>query len=70
METIFRRGDRVQLTEAARAKGLGPGVEFGTVCRSPTPGARGMTVLWDTHASRAGIYYAKDLIEPAAGGGA
>jgi hypothetical protein len=67
---IFNRGDRVQLTQAARAKGLGPGVELGTVCRSCNPGAWGVKVLWDTHGSRDGLYYARGLIEPAAGGGA
>jgi hypothetical protein len=68
---IFNHGDRAQLTTAARATGrFGPGVELGTVCRSCNPGARNVKVLWDTHGSRDGLYYARGLIEPAGGGGA
>jgi hypothetical protein len=67
---IFNRGDRVQLTDVARTKGLGPGVELGTVCRSCIPGATGVKIVWDNYGSRVGAYYTRDLIQPAAGGGA
>jgi hypothetical protein len=66
---VFRRGDRVQLTEAARAGGRGP-AEMGTVCNSPNPTAMYVRVVWDTHGSRAGLDYPRDMIRlvDAAGG--
>jgi len=61
MATIFRRGDRVQLTEAARATGRRP-AETGTVRNRPNPTAMNVRVVWDTHGSRAGLDYARELI--------
>jgi hypothetical protein len=66
MGTIFRKGDRVRLTDDARAAGVAPGFELGTVCRSPNFGARNVKVVWDTHGSRDGLYCGRDLIQPAA----
>jgi hypothetical protein len=68
MEKIFRKGDRVQLTPAARATGRGPGAGLGTVCVDPNPGAKDIKILWDRHGSRRGLYYDRDLIQPAASG--
>jgi hypothetical protein len=61
MATIFRRGDRVCLTEVARATGRGP-AQTGTIRNSPNPTALYVRVVWDTHGSRAGLDYPRDLV--------
>jgi hypothetical protein len=66
MDTIFRKGDRLQLTGAARASGREP-AGLGTVCAACNPTALHVRVLWDGgYGSRDGLYVAKCLIRPAA----
>jgi hypothetical protein len=61
MATVFRRGDRVVLTDVARATARGH-AETGTVRNSPNPTAMSVRVVWDTHSSRAGLDYPRDMI--------
>ena len=61
MATVFRRGDRVVLTAAARTAGRGP-AETGTIRRSPNPTAMNVRVVWDSWGSRAGLDYPRELI--------
>jgi hypothetical protein len=58
---IFRKGDRVVLTDAARATARGH-AETGTVRNSPNPTAMSVRVVWDTHGSRAGLDYPRELL--------
>jgi hypothetical protein len=60
--TTFRKGDRVQLNELARARGFGSGAKLGTVCRSPNPTAMSVRVVWDTHGSRSGLYCSREFL--------
>ena len=62
MSTVFRKGDVVQLTEQARARKRGPGIELGTICRLTNPVGRGVKVLWDSWGSRDGLYYRRELL--------
>jgi hypothetical protein len=68
MVTVFHLGQRVRLTDQARASGLGAGVELATVCRACNPTALNVRVVWDRHGARRGLYVSRDLIQPAAGG--
>jgi hypothetical protein len=61
--TVFRRGDRVRLTDLARARGLQPAAETGVICRSPNPTGMGVKVLWPAHGSRSGLYCARGTLE-------
>jgi hypothetical protein len=58
---IFHKGDRVVLTDAARATGRLPD-EMGTVRNSPNPTAMNVRVVWDKYASRAGLDYPRNLL--------
>ena len=51
----FHKGDRVVLATVPRTTGRGP-AELGTVCRSLNPTAIKVRVVWDSHASKAGLY--------------
>ena len=62
MSIVFRRGDRVQLTEHALARGLKPKGERGTVCRSPNPTALCVRVVWDSYGCRSGLYCSRGLL--------
>jgi hypothetical protein len=62
MATVFRKGDRVCLTKAARATGRRP-AGLGTVCRACNPTGLSIRVLWDGWGSRAGLYCERRLLQ-------